>query len=210
MPSVITAPTPKSIARPVDFGSAAQAGALLRLSVRDYDAMFEAGILTEESRVELLDGYIIEMLGAGSVHDYIVRRLTVLLVQRLASKHEVGTQSPIVIPSTSKPEPDLWVSRRPPLSHRDATVTAEDLLLVIEVGDSSTEYDRTIKLPLYAAAEIPEYWLIDVATQRLECYTEPDAATHSYASKRSYDVGQTMQHALMGSVALDALVGSPT
>ena len=168
--------------------------------------MIEAGLVTREMRVELLDGVITEKMGTGSVHDFIVRQLMALLVRRLGSRHAVGVQSPVLLPPESRPEPDLWVSRQSEGSHRDRTVEATDLLLVIEVADSSLTKDRTVKLPIYARAGVPELWIVNVAAEEIERHRLP-RADGTYGSKEVYGRADALPSELVGELSVDAVLG---
>lgn len=174
--------------------------ALYRFTVAQFDALFETGIFTEESKVELLAGIITHKMGKGSVHDYILGQLLTLVITAIGKQLTVRCQSSVVF-ADSKPKPDLWISKSPAGSHRGSLATAADLALVIEVSDSSFQLDRETKLPIYAAAGVPEYWIVDVQEERLYCLTEP-TAEGKYGREVSYGPDDTFTHALIGEVAL--------
>lgn len=175
--------------------------------------MWRAGILGPEARVELLDGIITEKMGNGPAHDLVVRLLLLLFVQRLGGRHAIGTQSSVDPGPNSRPEPDLWVSRQADPAHRDALVDRDNLLLVVEVADSSLARDRDVKLPLYAAAGIPEYWIADVNEEAVTVYTAPRPSPElpgrdfTYDTEQRYGVGATITHALVGDVSVAAVFG---
>ena len=143
-----------------------------RFTIAEYELMIEKGILTENDRVELIRGEIVEKMVIGPSHIACVNRLTNLLVSRLNGRTIVSVQNPIVL-ADSEPEPDLAL-----LSPRDdfyssAKPKASDVQLVIEVADSSLEYDQQIKLPLYASAGIAECWIVNLEQSKVEVYRQP-------------------------------------
>lgn len=140
-----------------------------RFTAEDYERMAGAGILTEDDRVELIAGEIIEMSPIGDRHVGAVNRLTRLLSRVVGDDALVSVQNPIRLATDSQPQPDLAVVRGGVRGIADAA----DVLLVIEVADTSREYDRGTKLPLYAAAGIAEAWLVDLVAGTIERHTEP-------------------------------------
>lgn len=144
-----------------------------RLTIHDYRRMGETGILHEDSRVELIEGEIIDMTPIGSRHAGTVRYLSDSLAQAFRGIAVVSTQNPVILGDHSEPQPDLALLRPRRDFYRLAHPKTEDVLLIIEVADSSIRYDREIKLPLYARHGIPEVWLIDIETRRLETFRQP-------------------------------------
>lgn len=144
------------------------------LTSDEYQKMVEAGILTEDDRVELLDGKIIEMSPAGYSHVVMVIRLTTLFSKLLGEKAFMSIQNPLVVGSNSVPEPDLAILKNIPGIREGVHPKASDVLLVIEVADSSLDRDRIVKRPLYAAAGIPEYWIINLERNEVEVYRDPE------------------------------------
>ena len=142
-------------------------------TVSEYYRMAEADILTEEDRVELIAGQIVAMSPIGSRHAACVDRLNGLLHRQQESPFIVRVQSPIALDAYSEPEPDLVLLRPRADFYADAHPTASDVLLAIEVADTSADYDREVKLPLYAQAGIPELWLVDLQEDRIEVYARP-------------------------------------
>lgn len=142
-----------------------------RFTVTEYHLMAEAGILTEDDRVELIDGEILTMSPIGAVHGECVDALTELLTQQIRGIARDRVQGSIRLNNTSEPEPDIALLRR--RRHRQALPTSADVLLVVEVADSSRDYDLGIKLPFYAAAGIAGAFLVDVLNDGVERHTEP-------------------------------------
>jgi len=159
------------------------------LTVKEYHRMAEAGILTEDDRVELLDGRLIAMSPIGPGHLHCVNRLNQLFSRRVYT-HEspaawISVQNPIQIDDASEPEPDLTLLR--PDAPQDDTPRPEDVLLVVEVADSTADYDRTVKQPRYARAGIPVYWLVDLGAEVVDVTSDPKG--NAYAERRRYGRG---------------------
>jgi Uma2 family endonuclease len=148
-----------------------------RLFTREeYHRMGEVGILTRSDRVELIQGEIITMSPIGRRHYSFVDNLARLLILRLGDRAVVSVQGPIALAADSEPEPDVAVYRRRAVPYKDADRDAEDALLLIEVAETSLAYDRSTKLRLYAAAGIPEYWVVDCGAEAVEVHRGPDAS----------------------------------
>ena len=131
--------------------------------------MGDAGILKPTERVELIRGEIIEMSPIGSRHVAFVNNLTQLLVTRLAGRAIVSVQNPVALDDDTEPEPDLAILRhRRTVPYKESEPATEDVLLLIEVGDTSLTYDRRTKRYLYAEAGIPEYWVVDAESHLVE------------------------------------------
>jgi Uma2 family endonuclease len=148
-------------------------------TVADYARMREAGILAEDDRVELIDGEVRPMSPIGPLHAAIVKRLNEHLSGELRAKAIVSVQDPIQLDDYSEPQPDLAVLRQRDDFYAGAHPRAADVLLVIEVADTSLGYDRDEKLPRYAAALIPEVWLVDIGSLLVEQYSQPRHGRYS-------------------------------
>jgi len=140
------------------------------ISVDAFTRMGETGILGSADRVELIDGEIIDMSPIGVLHAAIVARLASTLSQRLGEQAVVWCQNPLRLGDLSAPEPDIAVLRARGDYYTTAHPTPADVLLVIEVAESSLEYDLRTKVPLYARHGIPEVWVIDAATRRTRVF----------------------------------------
>lgn len=147
-----------------------------RLTVDDYYRMAEAGILHEDSRVELIEGDIIDMAPIGSPHAGAVKRLIRLFTKVFGDRVVVSAQDPIRLDECSEPQPDIALLYPRDDFYTSAHPKPEDVLLIIEVAESSLRYDREIKIPLYAKHGIPEAWLIDLENKRLTCFRAPTEA----------------------------------
>src|ERR1700687_3342868 len=142
-------------------------------SVAEYYRMAEVGILTEDDRVELIEGEIVRMSPAGSRHAACVKRLNSILTGRLRHLVLVSVQDPVDLDEYSEPEPDVALLHPRPDFYSGGHPTPSDVLLVIEVADSSETYDREIKVPLYARAGIRETWVVSLLTTAVHQYARP-------------------------------------
>jgi Uma2 family endonuclease len=142
-------------------------------TVADYARMRETGILSEDDRVELLDGEVRVMSPIGPIHAAIVKRLNALLNRLLPDTVILSVQDPIQLNDSSEPQPDLAILHYRDDFYAQAHPVADDVLLVIEVADTTVDYDRDEKLPRYAQANIAEAWLIDVNNFTIEQYVQP-------------------------------------
>ena len=146
-----------------------------RLTVSDFHRMGEAGIFAAGDRVELIDGEVIDMSPIGALHAAIVALLTAFLCRSVGSGVIVWCQNPIRLDEASEPEPDIALLRPRADGYMSAHPGPEDVLVVIEVADTSLAYDLGVKVPLYARHGIPEAWVIDAATRQTRVFREPSA-----------------------------------
>lgn len=135
--------------------------------------MIEAGILTEKDRVELINGEILEMSPIGNEHSACVKRLNALFNKLLGEKVIVSVQDPVQMGDLSEPEPDIAILKPVEDFYAARRPTPADTLLIIEVADTSLDYDREIKLPLYAESGVPEYWLVNLGNREIEAHRSP-------------------------------------
>jgi Uma2 family endonuclease len=156
-------------------------------TVAEYEQMATAGILGEDDRVELINGEIVTMTPVGSRHAGAVKRLLhAFLPLQAAGTVLLSVQDPIQLGSHSEPQPDFALLRPRPDFYATAHPNSSDVLLIIEVAETSAEFDRTVKLPLYAKEGIPEVWLVNVTEDRIELFRDPRAdgyQTHQVVSK---------------------------
>ena len=159
-----------------------------RFTVHDYHRMGEAGILHEDDRVELIEGEIVEMAAIGTRHFACVNQLTRLLVRGVGNGAIVSVQNPVRLDDHSEPQPDLTVLRV--RDYRESLPGPEDVLLLIEVSDTTLSYDRNVKLPLYARAGIPEVWIVDLTDEVIERHIDPsgDSYRHVERARRGEEI----------------------
>lgn len=144
-------------------------------SVDDYYRMAEAGILRRGDRVELIEGEIIDMVPIGSRHAAAVTRIGNTLMFSVGSEAIVAIQNPVRLSQYSEPQPDIALLRTRDDFYAAAHPGPSDVLLLVEVADSTLRFDRDIKLPLYARHGIPEVWLVDIENAQFTIYREPHA-----------------------------------
>ena len=149
-----------------------------RITTDEYYRMAEVGIFKADDRVELIEGEIFDMSPIGEDHASVVKRLNSIFMQCVGMKAIVSVQDPIHLNARSEPQPDIALLHYRDDFYRQAHPRAEDIILLIEVSDSTLRYDTEVKLPLYAHHEIPEVWIVDLEHQRLEVFRRPDAGVY--------------------------------
>jgi Uma2 family endonuclease len=140
----------------------------------EYYQMMESGIIGEGERVELILGQIFTMAAKGTRHTVSTTRLITELPMLLHRLAIVRCQEPITLPNNSEPEPDIAIVKLRSDDYVNSHPSPVDIILVIEVADSTIKFDREIKAPLYAAAGISEYWIVNLIDDRLEIYRQPE------------------------------------
>jgi len=153
-----------------------------RLSVDDFHKLGEAGILDEDSRVELIEGELFDMPPIGVPHMQVVNRLNRLLVLAVGDQGIVSVQNPVTLPPHSEPQADVTILK-PGWAVSVATPTPDDVLLLVEVADTTLSYDRGRKLRLYARAGLREVWIVDVQGRKVESYRDPTAQGYGHRAE---------------------------
>ena len=171
-----------------------------KIDVDDYYRMAETGILGEDDRVELIEGEIIDMAPIGVGHAAAVIRMTRALVPACMGRADVSVQNPVRLDQASEPQPDFIILRLRADGYELAHPGPADVLLLIEVADSSLRFDRTVKLPLYARAGIPEVWIVDLQHRTLEAHRLPEGGR--YTQTASYGPGNRLALALAPEITL--------
>ncbi|HEX9581196.1 MAG TPA: Uma2 family endonuclease [Gemmatimonadales bacterium] len=169
-------------------------------TVDEYYRLAERGILHHDDRVELIHGEVVQMTPIGARHAGRVNYLNQTLVELVGHEGVVAVQDPVTLEPRSQPQPDLLVARRRPEFYGQTLPPPADVLLLIEVADSSVDYDRDVKVPLYARAGIPEVWLCDLPGDGLEVYREPTA--EGYRDVRRLGRGDTVTALRLPAVSL--------
>jgi Uma2 family endonuclease len=159
-------------------------------TVDQYLRMVEARILAEDDRVELLNGEIVEMSPIGVWHDSMVGLLNYLLLPLLQEQAYVRIQGGIQLDQHNQLLPDVSVLKQRTDFYRHHQATAADVLLIIEVADSTLDKDQHEKIPLYAQCGIPEVWIVNGRDDQIEQYTQPSAT--GYQSVKKYKAGETI------------------
>ena len=179
-------------------------------TVNEYYAMADAGILSEEERVELIEGEIIVMSPIGSEHAASVDIAAHFLSPMATGRANVRIQNHLRLDENNQPEPDVVLVKWRDDFYRHRPPGAEDVLLLIEVSDTSLAYDRSVKLALYARFLIPEVWLANIPDRVIESYTEPVAGEYTVA--RVYRPDETVSPAAFPDITLPVseIIGAST
>ena len=144
-----------------------------RFTLEDYYRLGELGFFKEHDRVELIRGELVDMAAKGRLHEVCLTKLIRELLKLVCDWATIRCQSPITLPSTSEPEPDFTIVKNRPDDYLASHPHPEDVLLVIEISDSSLSYDQETKLSLYAEYGIQNYWIFNLIESVLETYSEP-------------------------------------
>lgn len=171
-------------------------------SVAEYYRMAEAGVFTEDDRVELIEGEVVETSPIGSRHAACVGRLTEFF-SRLVSDHSiVWVQNPVQINDYSEPVPDVTLLKRRDDFYARANPRAADVFLLVEVADSTLAYDRDVKVALYARAGVPEVWLVNLPEETIEVYTRPREG--AYRETRVVERGEALASQSLPNLTVEA------
>ena len=168
--------------------------------VDEYHRMGEVGILTDEDRVELIDGEILEMSPIGPPHARCVMFLNDVFVRRLEGRAVVSPQNSVRLHRRTEPQPDIILLRPPLARYAKAIPGPGDTLLVIEVAETSQYRDRVVKLPRYAAAGIPEVWIVDLGAGVVDAHRGPSVG--GYRTSRRLGRGEDVAPEAFPDVAL--------
>jgi Uma2 family endonuclease len=176
-------------------------------TVKEYYQMFESGLFADGDRVELIRGEIIKMSPIGRRHAACVDRCNYTFAHKLGTKVIIRIQNPLALDNTSEPEPDVMVLKYKKDFYRSGHPQPTDVLLLIEVADSTIESDRQLKIPLYAEDGITEVWLIDINSACIEVYRYP--TDQGYQDIQKYYRGQNLSILAFPdiSIAVDEILG---
>ena len=172
-----------------------------RFTVDEYYRMAETGLIKPDARVELLDGQIIDMMPIGPFHGGAVKRLNRLFAKAAKDRFLIAVQDPVRLNDHSEPEPDLMLLKPRMDDYSNSHPKPEDVFLLVEVADSTLEFDRTEKIPAYGAAGIREVWLVNLPEQKVEVYREPHYT--GFASRTVLTPGATVIPAAFPDVIVD-------
>ena len=177
-----------------------------RFTLEDYHRLAELGFFTEDDRVELIRGEIMQMAAKGTAHTNCCRDLLEELAGLVTGRAKLQCQDPIILSSNSEPEPDFAILRKRADNYRFSLPKPEDVFLVIEIADSTLNYDREVKLPLYAEAGISDYWIFNLIDNHLEAYSQPypkGQGIFGYSLKRILLPNQTICLPYFSDLILD-------
>lgn len=162
-----------------------------RMDVDQYHAMIEAGILTDDDPVELLEGWLVFKMPKNPPHRATTRLVRTAIEKLLPAGWYVDSQEPITL-LDSEPEPDVVVVRGDTRQYLDHHPGPEDIALVIEVSDTTLERDRTTKKRAYARSGIPIYWILNLRESKVEVYTRPSLQRLDYLQRRDHGAAETL------------------
>jgi Uma2 family endonuclease len=170
-----------------------------RFTVEQYHRMIDTGILREDDRCELIHGWIVEKMPPNPPHSKSTRRVARRLMAMFPEEDwVVGRPQPITL-SDSQPEPDFAAAVGPEERYNGRHPGPKDVVLVVEVSDSSVAFDTTTKLALYAGEKIPQYWVVNVGERRVEVYTDPRGGkAPTYRTRDVYAAGQSVPVTIAG------------
>lgn len=160
-----------------------------RFTLEEYHRLIELGFLTENDRLELIKGELMQMVAKGTPHTVCNTSLVCEVTFLLQRQAIVRGQEPIILPPNSEPEPDLVIARYRPDRYLSEHPSPSDILLVAEVADSTLKYDQEVKLSLYAESGISDYWIFNLVASCLEVYSQPYQdlqGNFGYASKQIF------------------------
>ena len=169
-------------------------------TVQDYHKMIDAGVFSGNPNYELIEGEIVKKMTQGNFHISCINRLNMLFAPLLAGKAIVSIQNAVVVGEISEPEPDVTLLKLREDFYSAGKATAEDVLLLVEVSDSTVKYDRDVKMRLYAKAEIKEVWLVNLPRLVLEVYSEPEGGKYKVVKK--YEKTQTVVPKLLPEIKI--------
>lgn len=176
-----------------------------RVSIDEYERMGRVGTLSEDDRVELIEGEIVAMSPVGARHIESVTTLAELLGERKPNTVRVTVQNPIRLPNDSQPLPDVTIMKAK--RYWAAIPTASEVVVVIEASDTTLAYDRDVKVPLCAAAGIPEAWIVDLAAGCIDRYGNPSGGI--YQTIRHFERGEVLESDVVPglSIPVENVVG---
>jgi Uma2 family endonuclease len=167
------------LTRPTTTPSPELTSGLYRITVRQYDRMIDDGSIAEDDRVVLIEGLLVNKMGRKRPHIVAGNKGLRMLSGIIPRGWYVAKEDPIVVSDWSKPEPDLAVVRGQAEDYIERDVRAADVALVVEIAESSLAVDRTDMTRVYAASEIPIYWIVNLVDQQLEVYSDPGPISYS-------------------------------
>ena len=196
---------------PVESVAAIPNDLIWRLSIEQYHAIIQAGILTDDDSVELLEGWLVFKMPKNPPHRVTTRLVRTALENILPAGWYVDSQEPITL-SNSEPEPDIVVVRGDTRQYLDRHPGAEDIALIIEVSDTTLQRDRTVKKLIYARAGISIYWIVNLVEEQVEVYSQPLVEVEQPDYSQRLDFGRSavipiiIQGIEIGAIAVDALL----
>lgn len=177
-------------------------------TIEEYELMIEAGVFDEDDHIELIRGEIVDMPPIGPGRGFGVSNLVMLLAPKVGKSAILWVQSPVRISTNDRPEPDVALLRPRPDLSPGSPPQAADVLLVIEISDSSVAYDRKVKRQLYAEAGIPEYWIVNLQEQIIELYSNPSEGDYRQVTRAKRGETLSLPDELGGIQVTDILANT--
>ncbi len=174
----------------------------LRFKVDDYYKMIELGILKDYEKAEIIEGELIKKITIGDRHAACVEKLNEILRDKLGKSVSLRNQQPVKFDDYNEPEPDLAILKRREDFYVRAKPTAKDILVLIEVSDSTLKYDRDVKLALYAKAEISEVWIVNLVNDIIEIHQKPNVGIYQLA--KIFKRGETVASEALPDLSIAA------
>ena len=196
---------------PVESVAAIPNDLIWRLSIEQYHAIIQAGILTDDDSVELLEGWLVFKMPKNPPHRATTRLVRTALENILPAGWYVDSQEPITL-SNSEPEPDIVVVRGDTRQYLDRHPGAEDIALIIEVSDTTLQRDRTVKKRIYARAGISVYWIVNLVEEQVEVYSQPLVEVEQPDYSQRLDFGRSavipiiIEGIEIGAIAVNSLL----
>ncbi len=178
-----------------------------RFSVPEYHRLTEIGVLTEDDNLELIEGYLVNKMSRNPPHDFVIQRLTRLLLATLPPNWDVRIQCAMTLPD-SEPEPDIALVRGSARDYAARHPGPTDVGMLIEVADSTLLGDRADKGRIYARANVPIYWIVNLIDRQIEVYEQPSGPTAApaYAKATTYRIGDSVPLVLDGATVATFVV----
>ena len=173
----------------------------LRFSVDEYYQMIELGLLKDYEKAEIIEGELISKMPIGEKHSAIVERLSEILHDELGKSVSLRNQQPIKFSDYNEPQPDLAILQRRDDFYFYEKPVPKDVLILIEVSDSTLKYDRDTKLALYAEAEIPEVWIVNLKNNIVEVHQKPSIGIYQLA--QIYKSGEVVKSAILPNLEIE-------
>lgn len=179
----------------------------LRFSVEDYYRLIELGMLRDVERAEIIEGELIKRMPTGKRHASCVKRLDEFLRDILGKTVTYSVQDPVRLDEFNEPMPDLALLKRREDFYLEKQAMGEDVLLIVEVSDTTLDYDRNRKIPLYAKVRIPEVWIVNLQNGTIEVHTQP--GDYSYSLVKVLRRGEEVKSETLPEISLrvDEILG---
>lgn len=172
----------------------------LRFTVDEYYKMYELGMLKDFEKSEIIEGELIQKMGIGDLHAFVVDNLTRIFIKQVSDDVLVRVQNPVRLSDFNEPEPDLALADLRKFDGKRHP-RPEEIILLVEVSDSTVKYDRDKKLPLYAEAEVPEVWIINLPSNIIEIHQKPSVGL--YQIVKIFKAGETVASEALPNLSLE-------